>query len=70
MEMNIDENEQSTPTPTPTQPVMLNVNQNLIKNIAALLEIATSRGTFKATELSSVGKIYDEVSKLLQPTSN
>ena len=68
MEMNIDENEQSTPTPT--QPVMLNVNQNLIKNIAALLEIATSRGTFKATELSSVGKIYDEVSKLLQPTSN
>ena len=51
----------------PVQEVQpLNVNVNLLLNIKAILEIATSRGGFKANELTSVGKIYDEVSNLLK----
>ena len=48
------------------QPLNVNVNVTLLLNIKAILEIATSRGGFKANELTSVGKIYDEVSNLLK----
>jgi hypothetical protein len=44
----------------------LNVNVNLLNNIRTLLEISTQRGTFKANELSSVGKVYDELLVLLK----
>jgi hypothetical protein len=44
----------------------LNINVNLLTNIRALLEISTQRGTFKANELSSVGKVYDELVVLLK----
>ena len=44
----------------------LNVNVNLLNNIRSLLEISTQRGTFKANEFSSVGKVYDELLVLLK----
>jgi len=44
----------------------LTVNINLLINIKTLLEISASRGGFKANELTSVGKIYDEVVMLLK----
>ena len=44
----------------------LNVNVNLLTNIRSLLEISTQRGTFKANEFSSVGKVYDELLVLLK----
>ena len=44
----------------------LNVNVNLLTNIRSLLEISTQRGTFKANEFSSVGKVYDELLALLK----
>ena len=44
----------------------LNVNVNLLQNIRAVLEISTQRGTYRANELSSVGKVYDELVTLLQ----
>jgi hypothetical protein len=46
-------------------PKTINVNVNLLTNLKALLEISTSRAAFKANELSSVGIIYDQLSKLL-----
>jgi hypothetical protein len=49
--------------PTPTS---INVNILLLNNMKSLLEISTQRGSFKATELSSVGKIYDELLELLK----
>lgn len=48
------------------QQVSKNVNVNLLNNIKSILEISTSRGTFKATELTAVGKVYDELLVLLQ----
>ena len=49
--------------PTPTS---INVNILLLNNMKSLIEISTQRGSFKATELSSVGKIYDELLELLK----
>ena len=45
---------------------LLSVNVNLLNNVRTLLEISTQRGTFKANELSSVGKVYDELLQLLK----
>ena len=44
----------------------LNVNVNLLQSIRAVLEISTQRGTYRANELSSVGKVYDELVTLLK----
>jgi hypothetical protein len=44
----------------------VNVNVNLLNNIKSILEISTARGTYKATELTAVGKVYDELVVLLQ----
>ena len=38
----------------------------LLNNMKSLLEISTQRGAFKSNELSSVGKIYDELLELLK----
>lgn len=56
--MNVDENDSKSTS--------LNVNILLLNNMKSLLEISTQRGTFKANELSSVGKIYDELVELLK----
>ena len=42
------------------------VNVNLLNNIKSILEITTARGTFKATELTAVGQVYDQLLKILQ----
>jgi len=47
-------------------PTSLNVDILLLSNMKSLLEISTQRGSFKANELSSVGKIYDQLSELLK----
>jgi hypothetical protein len=51
---------------TQVQPESKNVNVNLLTNIKSILEISTGRGTFKANELTAVGKVYDEILTLLQ----
>tara|TARA_B110000027_G_scaffold117072_1_gene128189 strand:- start:617 stop:814 length:198 start_codon:yes stop_codon:yes gene_type:complete len=56
--MNVDENDSKSTS--------LNVNILLLNNMKSLLEISTQRGAFKANELSSVGKIYDELVELLK----
>ena len=43
----------------------VDVNVTLLKNLNALMEIVISRGVFKPNELSSVGKVYDDLNKLL-----
>jgi hypothetical protein len=50
---------------TQSKPSSLDVDILLLNNIKSLLEISTQRGSFKANELSSVGKIYDELLQLL-----
>tara|TARA_B110000967_G_C18697464_1_gene466074 strand:+ start:222 stop:437 length:216 start_codon:yes stop_codon:yes gene_type:complete len=62
--MNIDENK--TDSVSKSNPTSLNVNILLLNNMKSLLEISTQRGAFKANELSSVGKIYDELVELLK----
>ena len=67
--MNVDDEINNTvqkPKGETTQPESKNVNVNLLNNIRSILEISTARGTFKATELTAIGQVYDELTKLLQ----
>ena len=50
----------------PAQQEYKNINVNLLNNIKSILEISTSRGSFKASELTAVGQVYDQLSILLQ----
>ena len=47
---------------TPTKEVSI----TLLTNLKAIMDISTSRGTYKANELSTVGKVYDELVLLFQ----
>lgn len=59
MNMNIE------PT-TNVKPTTKEVSITLLTNLKAIIDISTSRGTYKANELSTVGKVYDELVLLLQ----
>lgn len=64
--MNVNDNSDNIINTTLEGVKTLNVNVNLLKNIRSLVEISTQRGTYRANELSSVGKIYDELVTLLK----
>ena len=64
-EENINMNMNEDVDVSKSNPTSLNVNILLLNNMKSLIEISTQRGSFKAPELSSVGKIYDELVKLL-----
>ena len=48
------------------QPTTKVVSLTLLNNLNAIMDISTTRGTYKANELSTVGKVYDELVSLLQ----
>lgn len=41
---------------------------NDLSSMKNLIDVVTQRGAFKATELSSVGMLYDKLSKFLEET--
>jgi hypothetical protein len=54
--------------PTADQPVNTNVELN-INDLAALrsiVDVASTRGAFKAAELEAVGKVYNKLSNFLE----
>ena len=53
-------------TPTNIETTTKEVSITLLTNLKAIMDISTSRGTYKANELSTVGKVYDELVLLLQ----
>lgn len=66
MNANDNANDNASNTNSKEEVLTLNVNVNLLQNIRSLLEISTQRGTYRANELSSVGKVYDELVTLLK----
>ena len=50
----------------PDEQVVKKINMNVLNNIKSILEISTARGTFKASELTAVGKVYDQILELIQ----
>jgi hypothetical protein len=70
-------NEQATSTETtriaPNQTLEQQVNVNTLVsvplfqllNLRNIIDVSTSRGAFKSNELSSVGKVYDELSTII-----
>ena len=64
--MNITDESETTDTSLIQEEKTLNVNVNFLVNIKSILEITTQRGTFRANELTSVGRLYDDLVSLLK----
>jgi hypothetical protein len=63
----VNQNE-DTATEQQSASVDLNVNDlSLLKN---LIDVVTTRGAFKANEMSTVGVLYDKLSNFLNSVSN
>jgi hypothetical protein len=41
-----------------------------LKVVTALIEACTTRGVFKANELTIIGKVYDKIAAILKPLEN
>ena len=52
----------------------VNVTLQLLLNFRNIVDVSTSRGTFKSNELSSIGRVYDElvliINKAVQDAPN
>ena len=67
IQMNVTE---TAETPAETQQQVdsntpVTVPLYLLLNIRNIIDVGTSRGTFKSNELSSVGKVYDELATVI-----
>ena len=65
------EGQPGTPSPTPEAPAAQGPDLNIsdlmaVKNI---IEVATSRGAFKAAELEAVGKSFNKLNSFLEAVS-
>jgi len=59
--------EQQTTTTTQTeQPAGPDLNINDLLAVRSVMEVASQRGAFKASELESVGKIYNKLNNFLE----
>ena len=72
VQMNVVESTQQS-SEQQTKPVEQQVNVNTpvtvplfhLLNLRNIIDVSTSRGTFKSNELTSVGKVYDELSSII-----
>lgn len=49
---------------------MVEITQEHLKDILQIIECSCQRGTFKAIEMQSVGKLYIDLLKLLENEKN
>lgn len=61
----MDANAATAPTTTPTT----TLTQIDARNLKLLLDVAASRGTWKASEMTQVGSIYDKVAAAAADTT-
>ena len=70
VQMNVSETTPET-TPETTQQKQVDVNTpvnvtlQLLLNFRNIVDVSTSRGTIKSNELSSVGRVYDELVSII-----
>jgi hypothetical protein len=67
--MNEQANEQINSEETVAQAAPADLNLNDLMMIKNLIDVVTTRGAFKANELSSVGVLYDKLEKFLASVS-
>jgi hypothetical protein len=66
------ENQENVTTPGVEQPQSVPSDLSVVdlQNIRSLIEVAVRRGVFVASELSSVGQVYDKLNKFLNSIPN
>ena len=80
VQMNVSEPQTTETAPETTQQKQVDVNTpvnvtlQLLLNFRNIVDVSTSRGTFKSNELSSIGRVYDElvliINKAVQDAPN
>ena len=55
---------ETTSTPTPENAPALTIND--LKSIRNIIDVATQRGAFRASEIREVGTIYDKLDAFLK----
>lgn len=62
----IKQEQQTTTTAQTEQPAGPDLNINDLLAVRSVMEVASQRGAFKASELESVGKIYNKLNNFLE----
>lgn len=57
------------PAPAAQQPAGPDLNVSDLVALKSIIEVATQRGAFKATELEAVGKTFNKLSAFLEAVS-
>ena len=57
-------NEEAQAAPTESQGAELNLND--LAGLRSIIDVASTRGAFKAAELEAVGKLYNKLSVFLE----
>lgn len=65
MEENVTQENQQTETPTESKSTP-DLNLNDLAALRSILEVAVSRGAFKAPELEAVGKAFNKLNAFLE----
>jgi hypothetical protein len=61
---------QNEDTATEQQSASVDLNVNDLSLLKNLIDVVTTRGAFKANEMSTVGVLYDKLSNFLNSVSN
>lgn len=51
-----------------TEQTNITINLQDMKNILVLIDLCTQRGAFRGSELSSVGQLYEKITKFVEQT--
>jgi hypothetical protein len=60
------ENTQPAPAAEPQTPAAPDLNLSDLASLRSILEVASSRGAFKAAELEAVGKTFNKLNAFLE----
>jgi hypothetical protein len=61
--------EETAQAAAPQQPQGPDLNVNDLAALKNIIEVATQRGAFKATELEAVGKVFNKLNAFLEAVS-
>lgn len=60
---------ESSQAPTPEQPTGPDLNVNDLNSLKSIIDVASQRGAFKASEMEAIGKVYNRLNNFLESVS-
>ena len=60
---------ESSQAPKPEQPTGPDLNVNDLNSLKSIIDVASQRGAFKASEMEAIGKVYNRLNNFLESVS-